>query len=470
MRLSFLPKSLAPFAGSIKPGAPSAPPAGESSAPAPPRSRALARFAGISAILAASATVLVSLGSHSIETRAVAPKVGAPVLKPADDGGHVRWHTAAVDVVVDKSFSDLAGDDLLSAALDAWRVSGAVLPSVSTLPGEERKVGYDPDGPNENVVVYAPNGWTKANGALAVTVLTYETTSGRIVDADLLVNGGGRLFERFDHDESDPNSDPVSIEHSSGGSGTETTPKTARFDLQSVVTHELGHFFGLGEDYDDGSTTMYYRTRAGEIHKRLITKGDSDVIGALYAEGASDTTPSGDVGCGRSQLARGRGSPPSWMGLAVAALGLALLGIARRARTEQVRVRALAPRRRVGARRWARFGGWLSGFGFIALLAPVKLDAAPDVQRLRGDADVDVIAVAPRWADGIIETELTLRVASCRIAQCPQADQHTVVAGGTLGGVTQVVGPFAVPAVGARLGADLRALGALQIFNPTMKR
>ena len=122
-------------------------------------------------------------------------------------------------------------------------------------------MGYDPNGPNDNVVVYASDGWAKANGALAVTVLTYDNATGRILDADVLLNGGGRYFQRFEQDESVAEDTPVSIENPTGT--TSTQGKTSRFDVQSIVTHELGHFFGLGEDYDDTRTTMYIATRPG---------------------------------------------------------------------------------------------------------------------------------------------------------------------------------------------------------------
>src|SRR5215471_16861837 len=197
---------------------------------------------------------LYAVTMHRSQTDHTTRAVGSPAVKMTASGASVRWHRDALDVVVDDSFSKLAGPHVYGAAVDAWRATGATLPSVSTKPGDGRKVGYDPGGKNENVIVYAPYGWSKANGALAVTVLTYDDMTGSLVDGDILINGGGRLFGVLDQDESDPTSAGISIEGKDADTGAVTTikpGKTPRFDVQNVLTHELGHFFGLGEDYTD---------------------------------------------------------------------------------------------------------------------------------------------------------------------------------------------------------------------------
>jgi hypothetical protein len=480
---SFPYGSLLPLAASLRPGrkvpiftlTPSAkPPEFSVAPPEPSRARALrrstiTRFVTAGALLAVAATGLLAGKAHfATRESSIDRKTGTPTLKPADNGDYVRWRSDAIDVVVDKSFSDLGGEDLFGSALDAWRASGAALPSVSTLPGGDRKVGYDPNGPNENVVVFAPNGASMAHGALAVTVLTYDNSTGRIVDADLLVNGGGRFFKRFESDESSPDDNAVSIESGAGsdnGSGT-----ASLFDLQSVVTHELGHFFGLGEDYDDTKATMYIATKPGEIHKRVLTASDSDIVTALYASPA-DPSQSVQGGCGRSQLAPKNPAPSSWIGFAAAALGLGLMAAARRSRAAELRVRALAPLRRSGVRRAVRFGGWLTAVGLGLFLLPPDLQAAAETDlAARGDADVEVVATHAHWVNGIVETDLTYRVTACHVARCLEGDQHTVVSGGTLGGVTQVVGPYAAPAQGAKLHIALSDQRSFyQRLTPTFK-
>jgi hypothetical protein len=175
-------------------------------------------------------------------------------------------------------------------------------------------------------------------------------------------------------------------------------------------------------------------------------------------------------GCGRAQLAPRGPSTASWVGFAAAALGLMLLASSRRSRAADLRVRALAPSRRLRSRRVARLGGWLTIVGLGAFLSPPELEAAPDTQGVRGDADVEVVAATPRWADGIVETDLTYRVTTCHVANCPEGEQRTVVIGGTLGGVTQVVGPFAVPRQGAGSAVRLHEHRSFyQILSPTFK-
>jgi len=415
-------------------------------------------LAVLPAVAAAIAGLAFVAGKTDWAQRASMPArgVATPGLKPATDGGYVRWRSDSIDVVVDKSFTDLAGPKVYGACVDAWRATGAALPSISTKPGKERQIGYKKNDANENVVVYAPTGWAKAKGALAITVLTYEEKSGRVVDADVLVNGGGRYFALFDRDES--SGDPISIDGSgsaSSGTGIATPSKTAKFDVQSVVTHELGHFFGLGEDYDDAKATMYVSTRHGEIHKRVVTSGEGAVISALYAPetAASDDPAQARGGCGGAQLARPGSTSSAWMGFVVAGLGLGLYAAARRSRAQapaRVRIRSRA------ARRLGRAGGWLTAIGLFTLLCPPVVEAATEEGPARGDAEVEIVKVEPRWVDGIVETDLTYRVTTCHVANCPEGDQRAVAMGGKMDGLTQVVGPFATPDVGARVSIGLR--------------
>lgn len=282
------------------------------------------------------------------ELRAVVPRtVIAPSFRMDERGTAVHWRNASVDVVLDASLNDIspAAADAFSRALNAWRASGAELPSVSTVAGRERSVGYNASGPNENVVLFAKYGWPEAKGALAVTVLTYDALSGAILDADIVINGGGRYFADLSADEQlgtgdavrlDPPQDgaaaaqegaggeqgtgasALSTGTSSNDSAAATTPsgstnatnttslKGGRFDLQNILTHELGHFFGLGEDLDNSGSTMYVTTRPGETTKRSLDVADGRTLVGIY-EGGLDTTAGAGVasGCGRSQISAG---------------------------------------------------------------------------------------------------------------------------------------------------------------------
>jgi hypothetical protein len=122
-------------------------------------------------------------------------------------------------------------------------------------------------------------------------------------------------------------------------------------------------------------------------------------------------------------------------------------------------------------RRAVRFGGWLTAIGVGFFLLPPDLEAASETEAAsRGDAEVEVVGAAPHWTQGILETELTYRVTACHVSHCPEGDQRTVVSGGTLGRVTQVVGPYAVPAQGARLHIALRGQRSFyQRLTPTFK-
>ncbi len=157
-------------------------------------------------------------------------------------------------------------------------------------------------------------------GIVALTSVLYDPATGRIIDADIEVNG-------WDGAAGTIGSPPQHGWYFTCFSGTQpqacttygqSTPDCAYIDLQNTVTHEVGHFIGLAHSSVAGST-MIATTGPRETSKRDLAADDVAGVCAIYPQG------SGGCGCGAGDAA-GAGS------LFLAAL-------------------ALRPRRRAGARR-----------------------------------------------------------------------------------------------------------------------
>ena len=69
-----------------------------------------------------------------------------------------------------------------------------------------------------------------------------------------------------------------------------TKGKAGKFDVESVLAHEMGHVAGL--DHVNGRSnallTMYPSTAPGETHKRSLGKGDKSGLDALYGRSNDD--------------------------------------------------------------------------------------------------------------------------------------------------------------------------------------
>ncbi|MBT7668081.1 MAG: matrixin family metalloprotease, partial [Bdellovibrionales bacterium] len=76
------------------------------------------------------------------------------------------------------------------------------------------------------------------SGVLAVTQVAYEGHNGEIVAADIFIN------------------DNLSFKLGE-------TPDDGRYNLESVITHEMGHMMGLGHG-QVRSSTMYYQLFSGQ--------------------------------------------------------------------------------------------------------------------------------------------------------------------------------------------------------------
>jgi MYXO-CTERM domain-containing protein len=185
-------------------------------------------------------------------------------------------------------------------------------------PGAVGTVGVD----YSNKIVFVQSDWMYAEDALALTHHSSDS-SGRIVDTDIEVNATrpDKVWTNLD-----PGASTV------GGNGREV------YDLQSVLTHEFGHFIGLshtcfggsngGSDAESGTpidkmddqglpipecsdngtssnpasyaSVMWYIVDPGSSAKRALTPDDVDAVCSMYPPSPSSVCPLNQQndGCG----------------------------------------------------------------------------------------------------------------------------------------------------------------------------
>jgi hypothetical protein len=129
------------------------------------------------------------------------------------------------------------------------------------------EVNYNEDQGNQHVIIFEDQGFgdgadsSTESGAisastLGLTTVTFDTETGELYDADMQINSQQPLAT----------GDPVPAEG---------------YDLQSIVTHEAGHFLGLAHTWDS-SATMYWEYTPGSSSKRILSDDDVQGICAIY--------------------------------------------------------------------------------------------------------------------------------------------------------------------------------------------
>jgi hypothetical protein len=209
----------------------------------------------------------------------------------ATRGQYLYWPDACVTYAVQRNGSPLRGisaydtDGALRAAFSAWLgadCSGGGSPSLGVIPlggASCDQVEFNPTEsgrpltPNANLVIYRDEGWPYVNErfVIARTSITFDPLTGAIFDADIEINSFRNEFSLSDTMVSN--------------------------DLQSVLTHEVGHFLGL-DHTQVPNATMLADYELSDLGSRTLSSDDTAGICAIYsplAEGAvscpGDTGP-----------------------------------------------------------------------------------------------------------------------------------------------------------------------------------
>ncbi len=179
------------------------------------------------------------------------------------------------------------------------------------------KAEYNPDGANANIILFQDNRWDYSgiDNNLAKTTVSYNADTGQILDADIELNHAFNEYTTGDED--------------------------VIYDLQSILTHEIGHLLGLDHTLNSFAT-MFSGYQEGSIEPRTLDDDDIAGLCAIYPPGrpgVCDSTPRGglgnecsaepveDDGCSTATAApRHRG----WLAASAAVLAAALLARRRR--------------------------------------------------------------------------------------------------------------------------------------------
>lgn len=108
--------------------------------------------------------------------------------------------------------------------------------------------------------------WGRTSGsALAVTYTWYYPDTGLVANVDTIMNQ--KFFWRWTDQSATPNCADANS-----------------YDAQDILTHELGHWMGLDDEYADNYVynTMYGYGSKGEVYKDTLTTGDIDGVKAIY--------------------------------------------------------------------------------------------------------------------------------------------------------------------------------------------
>ena len=237
------------------------------------RARAKYRRALVGALIALLATPLLWTEAAAFE------------VTTSQGGKELRWETPVVGVSINESGGPAGASGAILAAFATWTDVAASSFEFTSRGATASTAFAANDG--ENVIGFGP---ITRTGVLAQNTYWYNSSTGILTDSDIQFN--------------------TNVEWSVSGAAN-------AYDLQSIVTHELGHALSLADLYatGDAEKTMYAYAFKGESKQRTLDQDDIDGISYLYpAPAVAPVT--GDIdGDGRADLGRYTAESGAWVWL-----------------------------------------------------------------------------------------------------------------------------------------------------------
>jgi MYXO-CTERM domain-containing protein len=241
------------------------------------RSLAAAAALGLAALLAAG-QARAYCRTSTTSTATFEGHVCTPA-QDSDSGLPLYWGMPVVTYSLQQDASEDVPLDafrtVVRAAFDTWMNADCdgEPPRIEIIEAEDAVCAlheYNQELGNANILFFQDTGWPFEHNRLAITTVTFDKKTGEIFDADMVLNSEDFLF----------------------GMG-ELLPEA---NLQSVLTHEAGHFLGLAHSPAGDATMMpSYSPPSTGIDQRDLAQDDIDGICAIYPPGpiadGCDATP-----------------------------------------------------------------------------------------------------------------------------------------------------------------------------------
>jgi hypothetical protein len=372
----------------------------------------------------------------------MASDADAYVVKRTSRGELVHWETRDVDYTIDGAMDQsVTGASVATKhAMDSW--SGSVgapdLHIAAATTDSPKKPGFD----QKNGVFFMRTGYAPAGRALAITVLTYDNASGRILDADIVFNGVYKFEvlpenatladDRAEHAGTHvANTDGIAHD-------AEASPADTIYDLHHVIAHELGHSLGMNDEMEKNDALMYRYSAPNDASLRA--PGSDDIAG--LAELYSTRLEARGNGCGNATVSPKKPSLAASHVAAVATFAFLAFLMLRARSNRKLRVAFL-------------LASATAAYGLFPTVSG-KGEAKASVLAV-GQARATVLETSTSMEDGLIKTAFKLKTDACRSATCPKLG-HGAVWGGTVGNITQEVGGQHAPATGDEVDVSFAKL------------